>query len=88
MGDDRPRRYQKIPLSAWESLRPEYRALMAMCPDDVTITLTDVRNWKIECSYDNGHKSGTATRWVSQWDHTITEWAAAIAQVKSHTGEF
>lgn len=81
MGDDRPRRYQKIPLEHWHSLKPEYKALMSLCPDDVMITLTDSLNWKVECLYDNGH---TAARWMSQWDHSIEEWAFAIAQVRSH----
>lgn len=85
MGDDRPRRYQEIPLEAWNSLLPEYKALIVMCPADTKITFTDVRNWKIECTFDNGHKDGSCTRWMSQWDHTVTEWAAAIAQVRKDT---
>jgi hypothetical protein len=89
VGDDSSRRYQEDGLSG---LPEEYRALIALAPKDVTITFTGIHNWKVEAqvSYEKNGRTftGTSTRWMSQWNHSVQEWADAIAQVRgSNKGE-
>jgi hypothetical protein len=56
----------------------------------VKITFTEVHNWKIEAhvSYVKQGRtfSGTAARWMSQWDHSVQAWADAIQQVMGGAG--
>lgn len=73
-------------------LPEEIRALIALAPSDVKITKTEMLNWKIEAliSYtgkDGRLRSGTSTRWMCPFQHSLEEWAAAIEQVRNYRRE-
>lgn len=62
-----------------DELSEEIQALIAIAPNDVTISRLSPGHYKVEHVDDRG---ATHTRWMSPWNHNVREWAFAVAQVR------